>query len=97
MNQPDLSTEYKIHNRSSRVIQLEIPLDTYENLERIAVDHDMSVDALLKLYIGRALRQDLTQRFANQILQLTAQVLARHGQSAEQVETILREIRSGGG
>lgn len=57
----------------------------------------MSVDALMKLYIGQGLRHDLAQRFADHVLDLAAQVLARHGQSPEQVEAILREIRSGSG
>jgi hypothetical protein len=66
-------------------------------MERIAAARDMSVDALMKLYIGQGLRHDLAQRFADHVLDLTAQVLARHGQSPEQVEAILREIRSGTG
>jgi pyrroline-5-carboxylate reductase len=55
----------------------------------------MSIDALIKLYIGQGLRQDLAQHFANHLLDLTAQILACHGQSPEQVEAILHEIRSG--
>ncbi len=76
---------------------MKVPTDTYESLERIAAARDMSVDTLMKLYIGQGLRQDLAQRFADHVLDLTAQVLARHGQSPEQVEAILREIRSGTG
>jgi hypothetical protein len=76
---------------------MKVPTDTYESLERIAAARDMSVDTLMKLYIGQGLRQDLAQRFADHVLDLTAHVLARHGQSPEQVEAILREIRSGTG
>jgi pyrroline-5-carboxylate reductase len=57
----------------------------------------MPVEALIKLYLGQGLRSDLAQRFADQVLDLTAQVLARHGQSQEQVEAIVREIRQAAG
>ena len=94
MNQPEVPSELKLRPRPSRAVQLKVPTDTYESLERVAVARDMPVDALVKLYIGQGLRQDLAQRFADHVLDLTAQVLARHGQSPEQVEAILREIRS---
>lgn len=54
----------------------------------------MSVEALLKLYGGQGLRHDIALRFADKVLDLTAQVLAQHGQSPEQVNAILRDIRS---
>jgi hypothetical protein len=78
-------------------VTLNIPIDTFESLEQVAASRDMSVEALLKLYIGQGLRQDVAQRFADRVLDLTAQVLARHGQSPEQVDAILREIRSAAG
>jgi hypothetical protein len=93
MSQPEFPPELKLRPRPSTTVQLKIPLDTYEQLERIAAARDLSLDALLKLYIGQGLRQDLAQRFADHVLDLTAQVLTRHGQSPEQVEAILREIR----
>jgi hypothetical protein len=97
MSQPEFPTELKLRPRPSTTVQLKVPTDTYEDLAQIAASRDMSVDALVKLYIGQGLRQDLSQRFADRVLDLTAQVLARHGQSPEQVEAILREIRSGTG
>ncbi len=97
MSQPEFPTELKLRPRPNTPVQLKVPTDTYETIEQIAAARDMSVDALMKLYIGQGLRQDLTQRFADRVLDLTAQVLARHGQSPEQVEAILREIRSGTG
>jgi hypothetical protein len=57
----------------------------------------MSVEALLKLYIGQELRLDIAQRFADRVSDLTAQVLARHGQSQEQEAAIVREIRGATG
>lgn len=47
--------------------------------------------------LAKGLRQDVAQHFADHVLELTAQVLTRHGQSPEQVEAILREIRNGTG
>ena len=52
----------------------------------------MSVEALMKLYIGNGLRQDLGTLFSTHVLETTAQVLARHLQS-EEVSAIMQEIR----
>lgn len=97
MSQPEFPTELRLRPRPSTTVQLKIPTDTQEALERIAEARDMSVEALARLYIGQGLRQDVVQHFADHVLELTAQVLSRHGQSPEQVEAILREIRSGTG
>jgi predicted DNA-binding ribbon-helix-helix protein len=97
MSQPEFPTELRLRSRPSTTVQLKVPTDTYEALERIAAARDMSVEALVRLYIGQGLRQDVAQNFADYLLELTAQVLTRHGQSPEQVEAILREIRSGTG
>jgi hypothetical protein len=78
-------------------VTLTIPMDTWDTLEQVATSRDMSVEALLKLYIGQGLRHDVAQRFADRVLDLTAQVLARHGQSQEQVDAIVREIRNASG
>ena len=43
----------------------------------------MSVEALLKFYIGQGLRTDLTKAFSERLLDTTAQVLARHLDSEE--------------
>ena len=94
MSQPEFPTELNFRSRSTATVTLNIPRDTLESLEQVAASRDMSVEALLKLYIGQGLRHDVAQRFADRVLDLTAQVLARHGQSQEQVDAILREIRS---
>lgn len=49
----------------------------------------MALDALLKLYIGKGLRQDLSQLFANQVLDSTAKVVARHHYSEAEVAQIM--------
>jgi hypothetical protein len=97
MSHTEFPTELQLHPRPSKPVTLTVPTDTLTTLEEIASNRDMSVEALMKLYIGQGLRQDVAQRFADRVLELTAQVLARHGQSQEQVNAIVREIRSATG
>ena len=97
MSQPESNTELKLRPRPKAPLSLDIPTDTLESLAKIAASRDMSVEALLKLYIGQGLRQDLAKLFSERVLETTAQVLARHGQSEEQVAKIIREIRSATG
>ena len=52
----------------------------------------MSVKALLKFYIGRGLRQDLSDLSANQLLDAVAEVLGEHLGSAVETEQLMREI-----
>jgi hypothetical protein len=79
--------------RSSAALTIEVPADVLASVEKVAASRDMTVTALLKLYIGQELRQDLTKLFADQVLEKTAQVLTRHIQSEEEVSVILKEIR----
>jgi predicted DNA-binding ribbon-helix-helix protein len=97
MSQPEFPTELHIRPRPTTSVTLAIPTDTWQSLEQVAAVRDMSVEALLKLYIGQGLRHDVAQRFADRVLDLTVQVLARHGQSQEQVAAIVREIRDATG
>ncbi|MBC7527418.1 MAG: hypothetical protein H7308_07685 [Chthonomonadaceae bacterium] len=60
--------------RLTQDVPLQIPADTLLTLEKVANSSDMSVDALLKFYIGQGLRQDPTQLFSDRVLETTAQV-----------------------
>ena len=100
MKKPDPTTvkaeegfEIRLRHRPSAAVTLEIPVDTLASLEKVAAGRDMSVDALIKLYVGQGLRQELAKLYADRVLEKTAQVLTHHLQSAEQVATILKEIR----
>lgn len=93
MSHHEFPPELHIRSRETTPITINIPLDTLRTLEQVASSRDMSLEAILKLYIGQGLRSDVSQRFADRVLELTAQVLAQHGQSQEQVESIVREIR----
>jgi hypothetical protein len=53
----------------------------------------MTVEALMKLYIGSGLRQDASRLFSERIMETTARVLARHIDSEEERSAILREIQ----
>ncbi|MEG3928491.1 hypothetical protein [Microcoleus sp. D3_18a_C4] len=84
----------KVRSRPTTTVSIEIPTDTLESLNQVALHRDMPLSALLKFYIGQGLRQDLTKLFSDRLLEATAQVLARHLHSEEEVSTILREIQS---
>jgi hypothetical protein len=97
MKNPDeLTTEegfvLKFNERPSAEISLNIPSDVLASLEKVAQRRNMSVKALLKLYIGQNLRQDLANLFAGNVLEKTEAVLSRHLDS-EEVSDILEEIR----
>jgi len=84
--------ELKVRPRDAETVSLHIPKGTLASLKKVADQRDIALDALLKLYIGKCLRQDLSQLFANQVLDSTAKVLARHHHSEEEVAQILQEI-----
>jgi predicted DNA binding CopG/RHH family protein len=56
------SKELKLHFRLREVesVSIKIPKDSLESLKEVAGNRDMSYQALLKLYIGQGLRQDLS-------------------------------------
>jgi len=94
MNNPEAEIKLQLRPRITETISIEIPTDTLESLTKIATIRDMSVEALLKFYIGQGLRTDLTKAFSERLLDTTAQVLARHLDSEEEISTIIREIQS---
>lgn len=94
MKKPEEELKLQLHPRSKETVSLEIPKDTLDSLRKVAASRDMSLEALLKLYIGQSLRQDLAKLFSNRVLEATTQVLARHIQSEEEISTIIQEIRA---
>jgi len=83
----------KFRERESQEIMLKIPNDVLASLEKVAQKRDTSVHALLKLYIGQNLRQDLASYFSSNVLEKAEEVLSRHLQNKEEVNEILREIK----
>jgi hypothetical protein len=94
MKNPEEELELNLRPRSTETVSIKIPTDTLESLRHIAAIKDMSVEALLKFYIGQCLRQDLAKQFSGRLLESTAQVLARHIQSEEEVTRIIQEIQA---
>ena len=83
----------QIRPRPTETVTIEIPKNTIEALKKVALKRDMSYQALLKFYIGQGLRQDLTRLFSDHVLETTAEILAKHIQSEEDLSNILREIK----
>ena len=94
MNNSEEEIKLQLRPRTAELVSLNIPTDTLASLEKIAANRDMSVQALLKFYIGQGLREDLAKVFSERLLDKTAQVLARHLESAEEISTIIREIQA---
>ena len=82
-----------IKPRPMETVALSVPVDTLQELGRIADGRDMTVEALMKLYVGQGLRQDLVKRFGERLLESTASVLSRHLESEQEISAILREIQ----
>ncbi len=85
--------ELKLRSRNNKSVTIHIPADTLTSLEKIAAGRDMSVEALLKTYIGQSLRQDLAKLSADRVLEKTEQVLTKHIKSQKEISAILKEIR----
>lgn len=94
MKKPEENIALHLRPRASEKISLEIPKDALDSLKKVADIRDMSLQALIKLYIGQGLRQDVSKLFADRVLETTAHVLARHIQSEQEVSAIIREIQS---
>ena len=94
MNKPEEELTLKLRPRPTETVSIPIPTDTLKSLKKVASNREMSVEALLKFYIGQGLRQDLAKQFSSQLLDSTAQVLARHIQSEEEISNIIREIQA---
>ncbi|GAX42241.1 hypothetical protein NIES4075_32410 [Tolypothrix sp. NIES-4075] len=86
--------ELNLRPRATETVSIKIPTDTLQSLKKVAASRDMSVEALLKLYIGHNLRQDLAKLFSDRVLESTAQVLARHIQSEDEILAIIQEIQT---
>ena len=57
-NEADEIYDLKFRPRETERVSIEIPKDTLSSLKQVADGRDMSVQALLKFYIGQGLRQD---------------------------------------
>lgn len=93
VNAVDETLELKVRPRETETVSIQIPKDTLKSLEHIAKRKDMPLPALLRFYIGKGLRNDLSQSFAEHLLDSTAKVLAERNYSAEEVAAIIHAIQ----
>jgi hypothetical protein len=63
----------QLRPRPVTTVSIQIPVDTLASMEKVAASRDMSLQALIKFYIGQGLRQDLAKLFADRVLEKTAQ------------------------
>lgn len=86
-------TNVVMRPRPQEAVEILIPIKALADLDVIAERRKMSREALLRFYIGQGLRADLTQSFADHVLDKAASVLARHQLPIETVDAIIREMR----
>ncbi|MEH2409091.1 hypothetical protein [Nostoc sp.] len=94
MNKHDEELELHLRPRATETVSIKIPTETLRSLEKVADNRDMTLEALLKFYIGQSLRRDLAKLFSERVLESTAEVLARHIESEEEILTIIQEIQA---
>ncbi len=85
--------EIRWRKPESEVVSIELPKSAIASLEKVAQNKEMSVNALLKFYIGRGLREDLRDISANQLLDAVAEVLGERLGSQADADAVMREIR----
>lgn len=68
MSIPGELPELRLRPRAAEEVTLSIPADTLAEIREVAASRDMTVDALLKLYIGMGLRENTSRLFARQTL-----------------------------
>jgi hypothetical protein len=98
MNLTEEEITLNIKPRETEAVLLQVPVDAMRSLLQVANSRDMSVDALLKFYIGQGLRQDVAKLFNDRLLEKTLEttsaVLARHLDSQQEISDILAEIQA---
>ena len=94
MKTPDSLPALALTPRPSETVAIRIPVDVLESLREEAASRETSLEALLRLYVGAGLRQDLVRRYSERLMVTTAKVLTHHLSSEAEVSQILREIRA---
>lgn len=94
MNNTNEDCTLTIKVRPSETVSIKIPLDTLEKLKEIANSRDISVESLIRFYIGKNLREEIREQFSNKLMKSTLKVLTKHIASESQREEIIQEIKS---
>ncbi|MDB9526699.1 hypothetical protein PN498_11915 [Oscillatoria sp. CS-180] len=93
MNSPDEEFELRITPRPAETMTVSVPIDTLDALQKVAANKDMSLEGLVKFYVGQGLRNDLSQLRANRTLEAAQQVLTEYFESDEAAANIVNQIR----
>lgn len=78
--------------RETVALEINIPKDVLDSLERIATRRDLPVKALIKFYVGQGIKKDLAKIHTDKVLENTEQILKKHFKSEEEIQEILQEI-----
>jgi len=68
MSQTEEQIQLQVKPRQTEAVLLQIPVEAMRSLEVVATSRDMSVDALLKFYIGQGLRQDTAKLYGRSLV-----------------------------
>lgn len=87
--------ELRVRPRDSELLSLSFPTTVMASLRQVMAKRSISsVEALIRFYVGKGLRQDLSQLASEQAMEdATAKVLARRLGSEQEVAAAMEEIR----
>jgi hypothetical protein len=67
MSERDEIVEIRLRPRPADTVELSIPSDALATIREVAATRDMSPEALMRLYIGHGLRQDVSRFFSERV------------------------------
>ncbi len=83
-----------VHQEELTDITLQVPEKAMRSLRRVAERRELPIEAVMKFYISRGLREDLADLFAGDVIEKTEQVLSKHLKSKKEVSDIIHEIKN---
>lgn len=88
---------FALQPRPKTAVELAIPDDVLADLQEIADREGIAVSSLLKSYISNGLNAGMEQHRLARVFERAEAVLAQRGQSPDEVEAILAELRQASG
>ena len=83
-----------VHQEELTDITLQVPEKAMRSLRRVAERRELPIEAVMKFYISKGLREDLADLFAGDVIEKTEQVLSKHLKSKKEVSDIIHEIKN---
>ncbi len=83
-----------IHQEELADITLQVPEKALRSLTRVAERRELPIEAVIKFYISKGLREDLADLFAGDVIEKTEHVLSKHLKSKKEVSAIIHEIKN---